>query len=80
MPYDSLQDVFANPVADEIRLGQVGDILRKTLNEGRTADQTVTTLATGGLLLQGLNGQTRAGRALTAPPGWPAPPATRHGP
>jgi hypothetical protein len=77
MPYDSLQDVFADPVADEIRLGQVSDILRTTLNEGCAADQTVTELATGGPMPQGLNGQTAhsaadpGGTRTHRPPGVP---------
>lgn len=38
MPHDSLEDVGANSVADETRLGQVNDILRQPINQGRTAD------------------------------------------
>lgn len=44
-------------LADELGLGQVSDILRETLGEESNADQTLTRLATGGFLRQGLNAQ-----------------------
>jgi len=43
--------------ADELGLGQVGDILCATLNEERGADQTLTMLATGGFRREGLDEQ-----------------------
>jgi len=49
---------IASALADELGLGQVGDILRETPNDENHADQTLTTIACGVLMRGGLNQQT----------------------
>jgi ferritin-like metal-binding protein YciE len=44
-------------LADELGLGQVSDVLRETLNEESDADRTLTKIAAGGFMRQGLNEQ-----------------------
>lgn len=45
----------ARALADELGFGEVSDMLIATLTEENRADQTLTKLATGGFLREGLN-------------------------